>query len=120
MWIAKELANSFSLAMGKHRRELRNEITHGAMMLTVDILPSDDVDEMRRRCVRSGRMLADEAKRKGLRAFSEIPMCGDGAMTVRVTSRDPAVAIRLTEQFSALVGGSVYTADMLGSRYLGL
>jgi len=116
-WAAREAAYAFALAMGTRRRAVVERIAEGAHCLTVDVVPSVDIDTMRQRAVRAGRMLADEAMRKRLRSFTALPPSKVGDVTV--TSLEQRVAMRLSVVYLPALDGPIYRFDMLGSRLSG-
>jgi hypothetical protein len=118
MWAVHEAGRAFYGAMGKQRLVLSEGIESGAFHLSVDVVPTDDMDLMRRRLNRAARMLADEAKRKRIRSVTPLGI-PSGGQAWCVSSREFGVALRLTEVFQPMLGEGVYRIDMLGSRCAG-
>ena len=115
LWVLREAAFSFVRAHGARKRRLVKSLEDGAMSLYVDVIPSDSVDEMRRRAYRAGRMLADDAQRRRIKVFSEQGPT-DGECHQLIDS-NMAIAMRISRQWVPAIGQDVYRLDMLGARH---
>jgi hypothetical protein len=122
-WAANEIACGFTTAMGRQKVQFREDIQNGALGLSVDVLIGNDIDTMRRRLARAGRVLADEFKRKRLRSLARMPLLPcppkgiPGLQFACLESRLFGVALRVVQQWHPVLGREVYRASMLGSRY---
>lgn len=117
MFVAKEVGNSFIRAWGKRRPTVYREIlTRDLLDLCVDVAPTDDVQEMRRRAVRAGRILADEAMRKRLKSFTRLDLPLGVTDCAAISSKVHGIALRLIRSYVAMWDTDVYRITMRGSR----
>lgn len=114
-WAASEAARAFLAAWGRRTRAFV-AVDGGDLHVSAEVIPEQlDINEMRRRCVRAGRMLADAAQRKGIRTFFKPEVSPVTGATV-ASSEEMRVAVRVTPSYR--LDRVTWLFDMRGTRRL--